>query len=48
MAIDVFLGINNYEFSAAETDAVVTIHTLAAGDISEADLAAWIEANIRR
>lgn len=47
VAIDVFLGINGCEFSAAEADAVVTIHALAAGDISEADLAAWIEANIR-
>jgi len=46
VAIDVFLGINGYEFSAVETDAVVTIRALAAGGISEADLAAWIEANI--
>lgn len=46
VAMDVFLGINGYEFSAVEADAVVTIRALAAGDISEADLAAWIEANI--
>ncbi len=33
------------ELVAAETDAVLTIETLAAGDMSEEELASWIETN---
>ena len=45
VAIDVFLTLNGYELIAAETDAVITIEALAAGDISEDELANWIETN---
>jgi len=46
--IDVFLRMNGLELAAAETDAVDTVLRLAAGEISEDDLARWIEANSRR
>ena len=45
VSIDVFLMVNGYELVAAEADAVVTIRMLAAGEMSEAELSAWIEAN---
>ena len=45
VAIDVFLALNGFELVAAEADAVITIEGLAAGDISEDELARWIEAN---
>ena len=45
--IDVFLRMNGLELAAAETDAVDTVLRLAAGEISEDDLARWIEANSR-
>jgi len=45
VAIDVFLELNGMELSAAEEDAVLTIETLAAGDMSEEELVTWIEAN---
>jgi len=45
ICIDVFLQINGYELNAAEADAVATIRELAAGEITEEDLATWIEKN---
>jgi hypothetical protein len=33
------------ELIASEAEAVVTIESIAAGDISEEELAVWIEAN---
>jgi death-on-curing protein len=45
-AIDVFLQLNGYELTAQETEAVIIIEDVAAGEISEDDLAHWIEANI--
>ena len=45
VAIDVFLEINGMELVSAEAEAVITIETLAAGDMSEEALATWIEAN---
>lgn len=47
MAIYVFLDLNGYDFNATQVDAVSTIEALATGDVSEADLSAWIEANTR-
>lgn len=44
-AIDVFLQLNGWELVAAEPEAVVVISELAAGEIDEAELARWIEAN---
>ena len=43
--IDVFLRINGSGLSATEEDAADTIRRLAAGELSESDLTAWISAN---
>lgn len=48
VAIDVFLLINGYELIAEEADAVLTIQALAASEISEQDLANWVEVNMRK
>ena len=41
-SIIVFLGLNELEFRAPEAEATVMILALAAGELSEADLARWI------
>ena len=43
--IDVFLRLNGLELTADELDAVATIQSLAAGDLTEDQLAEWIAAN---
>jgi death-on-curing protein len=43
-----FLELNGYRFKAAEADAAVQTLALAAGEIKEADYAAWLSANCRR
>ncbi len=43
MAMYVFLGMNNIELEVAEPEAVLIIQDLAAGHLSEAELAAWIK-----
>lgn len=43
--IDVFLQMNGSELAASEPDAVVTIQSLAAGKLSEEELASWTETN---
>lgn len=43
MAMYVFLDINNLELDATEPDAVLIIQDLAAGRLSEAELAAWVK-----
>lgn len=43
MSIYTFLGINNIELDAPEPEAVLVIQDLAAGRLSEAELAAWIK-----
>ena len=43
--IDVFLRMNGLTLTADETDAVVTIQALAAGDLTEEELAEWIAAH---
>lgn len=45
--VDVFLQLNGQELVASEPDAATTFLALAAGELSEAELAAWIEANAR-
>lgn len=45
VAIDVFLALNGYELNAEETNAVFTIESLAAGNISEDELSLWIKEN---
>jgi death-on-curing protein len=42
-AIDAFLQLNGKELTASEADAVSTIRALAAGELSEKALAAWID-----
>lgn len=46
LAIGVFLAINAMNFRPTQDDATNTILSLAAGDLSEAELAEWIEANL--
>lgn len=43
--IDVFLQLNGRELAAGEADAVITIRAVAAGDMSEVELAEWIAAH---
>jgi len=43
--IDVFLRMNGLALTADETDAVVTIQALAAGELTEEELADWIAAH---
>lgn len=43
--IDVFLRLNGMELTADELDAVSTIQSLAAGDLTEDQLAEWMAAN---
>jgi death-on-curing protein len=43
--IDVFLRMNGLALTADELDAVSTIQSLAAGDLTEAELADWIGTN---
>jgi len=45
--IDVFLRINGLELAADEMDAVATIQSLAAGELTEDDLAHWVTENSR-
>lgn len=46
LSMIVFLGLNGIDFRAPETEAVVAIQDLAAGQLSEAGLAAWIRDRI--
>jgi death on curing protein len=46
-AIDVFLQLNGYELTAPEPEAVKVIQRLAASKLTEADLALWIEDNVK-
>ena len=41
----VFLELNGYRFQATEAEAAVRTLALAAGEMSEADFAAWLKAN---
>ena len=41
----VFLSINGWRLEASESDAVVVFTELAAGSMSEEDLASWLEKN---
>ena len=42
---DVFLQLNGFELIAREEDAVLTIRSLAAGELTESELATWIQYN---
>ena len=43
-----FVRLNGYTFKASQTDVVVTIRALAAGEIDEDELTEWFKANSRR
>jgi death on curing protein len=43
--LDVFLRLNGFELTADEPDAVETIQSLGAGDLTEEELAEWIAAH---
>lgn len=44
----VFLGINGFEFTTSEADTTLKTLALAAGELKEADYAAWLKANSRK
>ena len=44
----VFLELNSYRFAASEVDATIQTLALAAGELDEADYAAWLKANSRK
>ena len=48
LASAVFLELNGCEFIASELEVVLTFTELAAGNVSEAQLAAWLKKNSRR
>ncbi|OFX14835.1 MAG: death-on-curing protein [Alphaproteobacteria bacterium RIFOXYD12_FULL_60_8] len=45
LAIAVFLGLNDHEFNPNEAEETKIILALAAGDLTEEALAAWVEIN---
>jgi death on curing protein len=48
LSIGLFLGINGYELTADQVDAVQTILAVAAGELDEKELAEWIARNSAR
>ncbi len=48
LCIGLFLRLNGYRLTATQVDATVTILALAAGEISEEALAAWIRAKSKK
>jgi death-on-curing protein len=48
LAIGLFLGLNGWRLTASKANAASTIWSLAAGDLSEEQLGAWIAENSAR
>jgi death-on-curing protein len=48
LAMVTFLGINGYTFEATDAEVVTTFLALAAGEVSEGQLAEWIRDHFRR
>lgn len=48
LAMVTFLGINRYAFEATDADVVTTFIALASGNVSEEQLADWIDKHVRR
>jgi death on curing protein len=46
VAIELFLGLNSYDFNASDEDCILTILALAAGEMDEAQLVAWVRAHV--
>jgi len=42
LSVGLFLGLNGCRLTASQADATVAVFSLAAGDLSEAEFAAWI------
>jgi death on curing protein len=47
VALEMFLLLNGYALVADDSDCVLTMLAVAAGDISEADFAAWVRSRIQ-
>ena len=45
VAVELFLALNGYQLQANDTDCVMTMLALAAGELEEADFAAWLRQN---
>jgi death-on-curing protein len=48
VAIELFLLLNGHELHAPDADCVMTMLAVAAGEITEAQLAAWIRRHLQR
>jgi death-on-curing protein len=48
VAAELFLVLNGYELQADDADCVVTMLSVAAGEMAEDDFAAWIRGRMRR
>lgn len=48
MCGSLFLELNQFQLVASEPDASITFESLAAGNITESELATWFKANTRR
>ena len=46
--MDVFLAINGQDLVADEAEAVVVVNAVAAGELSQEELAEWLESNSSR
>ena len=42
VAVELFLALNGYQLNASDADCVMTMLSLAAGDLAEADFAVWL------
>jgi death-on-curing protein len=47
VALEMFLMLNGYELIADDADCVMTMLAVAAGDISEPELVAWVRKHMR-
>jgi death-on-curing protein len=45
VAVELFLALNGFDLIAHDADCVITMLKVAAGDMTEVDLAAWIRSN---
>lgn len=48
VATELFLGLNGFDLTADDVEVVKVFLTLAAGEVSEEELAAWIDRNSRK
>ena len=48
VAAELFLGLNGFNFSAADVDCVVTVLQVASGDITEAAFVVWLRGHSKQ